>query len=267
MKKVIFITGISSGFGKSTAELLAEKGYIVYGTSRKHFETDSRITLLHLNISDQAAVNKAVYEVVRKEQKIDVLINNAGMGIAGPVETTSADEIKMQMESNFYGVVHTIQAVLPFMRKQNGGLIINISSIGGLMGLPYQGFYASSKFAVEGLSESLRMELKPFGIQIVLVNPGDFNTNFTASRKINNTDLENPYTAQFKKTLSVIENDENSGLQPLILARKIYAIIKKDHPKYRYIVASFDQKLAVFLKYLLPDTWFFKILQHHYKIK
>ena len=268
MSKVVFITGISSGFGKHTSEYLTQKGYTVYGVSRKPIEHDPKITVFNFDITDLTAVQNAINTVIQKEGRIDVLINNAGMHTGGAIENAPYEDVKLQMETNFWGFVHTIKAVLPTMRQQRSGKIINISSIGGLMGLPFQGFYSATKFAVEGMSEALRMELKQFNIKVILINPGDFHTNNTASRKnVFATGASNAYEGQFKKTLAVIEKDENGGWNPEVLARKLYKVIESKRPCQRYIVASFEQKLAVILKYLLPGSWFFKILEDHYGIK
>ncbi len=159
MKKVILITGISSGFGKETASLLAGNGHKVYGTIRKAAETDPLVHALHMDLTDPESIEKAVKTVFEKEGKIDVLINNAGMHSGGPVETIPVETIKLQMDTNFLGMVLLTQAVLPLMRKQGGGTIINFGSIGGLMGLPFQAFYSAGKFAIEGFSEALRMEV------------------------------------------------------------------------------------------------------------
>jgi short-subunit dehydrogenase len=268
MAKVVLITGISSGFGKATAEFLVRHGYLVYGTSRKKNDSGSVVNIINMDITNTASVKEGVNGILNKEGRIDILINNAGMGISGAIEDVTNDEAKLQMDTNFYGMVHVIQAVLPAMRKQGNGTIINISSIGGLMGLPFQGFYAASKFAVEGMSESLRMELKQFNINVVLINPGDFFTNFTSNRQIiSKAGNDSPYEAQFRKTLAVIEKDETGGLRPAKMAQKIFNILEKKKPCPRYIVSTFEQKLAVVLKYILPDAWFFKILEDHYGIK
>jgi short-subunit dehydrogenase len=268
MNKIVLITGISSGFGKHTAEYLAQKDFKIYGTSRKNIEHDPRITVFNMDVTDPISVQSVINSVLEKEGKIDIIINNAGMGYSGAIEEFSHEEVKLQMDSNFYGMVYTIQAILPAMRKQGGGTIINISSIGGLMGLPFQGFYSASKFAIEGFSEALRMELKQFNIHVILINPGDFHTHFTANRKIISKSREtSPYENQFRKTLTIIEKDENNGLPPTVLAKKIYSILQKKNPSPKYIVSSFEQKLAVILKYILPDSWFFKILEDHYGIK
>jgi len=268
MSKVVFITGISSGFGKATSEYLAQKGFIVYGVSRKPIEHNPKITVLNFDITDLQAVQSSINAVIQKEGRIDVLINNAGMHTGGSIEDAPYEDVKLQMETNFWGFVHTIKAVLPTMRKQGYGRIINISSIGGLMGLPFQGFYSATKFAIEGMSEALRMELRQFNIKVVVINPGDFHTNNTASRKnVFSAGAGNAYEEQFKKTLSAIEKDENGGWNTEVLARKLYKVIESKRPCHRYVIASAEQKLAVVLKYILPSSWFFKLIEDHYKIK
>jgi NAD(P)-dependent dehydrogenase (short-subunit alcohol dehydrogenase family) len=269
MKKIILITGISSGFGKETAKLLADKGFIVYGTVRKDSVPENNINYLRLDLTDYASIKTAVSSVLTKEGRIDVLINNAGMHTGGPIETSPTEHIELQMGTNFLGMVNLIREVLPVMRKQGGGTIINFSSIGGLMGLPFQAFYSSSKFAIEGFSEALRMEVSQFNIKVVLINPGDFHTSNSANRRsfLATTGENDPYKLQFEKTLNVIEKDESNGWKPEILAKKIVRIIECNNPRQRYIIASPEQKLAVVLKYILPGKLFRMILQDHYKIK
>ena len=266
-QKIVFITGISSGFGKATAEYLSQKGYTVYGTSRRSLEINNQIKVLKVDVTDVNSIQKAVETVVEKEGRIDILINNAGMGISGPIEFASDEDIRLQMDTNFMGMVNVIRAVLPVMRKQQEGTVINISSIGGLMGLPYQGFYSASKFAIEGMSEALRMELKPFRINVVVLRPGDFFTSFTSNRKSDQVSETNPYHQQFRKTLSVIEADEKGGLKPVYFARKLACIIEKKNPRPTYVISTAEQKLAVVLKRLLPTKLFAAILGSHYGIK
>lgn len=268
MQKVVLITGVSSGFGKKIAVMLSSKGYFVYGISRKDPETDLPYTVYKADVMDAPSIKLAVDNVIKKEGHIDILINNAGMGVSGAIEDFSIEDIKLQMGTNVMGVVNTIQAVLPSMRRRKSGLIVNFSSIGGIMGLPFQGFYSASKFAVEGLSQSLRMELRQFDINVVVIEPGDFSTNFTANRKFVTTpSAYSAYKEQFNKTLSIIEKDELGGLPPDFLAQKLYNIIKKKRPCHRYVISTLEQKFAVFLKCILPDAWFFKILASHYGIK
>lgn len=269
MKKVILITGISSGFGRESARLLAEKGHTVYGTIRRDCKVEGSVKILRMDLTDELSVKEIVKTIIASEKRIDVLINNAGMHTGGPIETSPAEIIKLQMDTNFVGTVALTREVLPYMRKQGGGMIINISSIGGLMGLPFQGFYSSAKFAIEGFSEALRMEVGKFNIKIVVINPGDFHTNNTINRRnfLAPTGENDPYRKQFEKTLEIIERDEINGGNPVILARKLAKIVNSRNPNQRYIVASLDQKMAVILKHILPGKWFRLILETHYKIK
>jgi NAD(P)-dependent dehydrogenase (short-subunit alcohol dehydrogenase family) len=269
MKKIILITGISSGFGKQTARLLAERGHIVYGTVRKETAEEDKVIYLKMDLMNYDSVKHAVSSVLEKEGRIDVLINNAGMHTGGPVETSPIENIKLQVDTNFLGMVNLTREVLPVMRKQGGGTIINFSSIGGLMGLPFQAFYSAGKFAIEGFSEALRMEVRQFSIKIVLINPGDFHTNNSANRRnfLAPTDSKDPYNEQYLKTMAIIEKDEGNGWEPVVLAKKLVGIVESKNPRNRYIIASFEQKLAVALKYILPGKLFAMILEDHYKIK
>lgn len=268
MPKVIFITGISSGFGKKTAELLAAKGHIVYGTVRRETETLQNVNILKMDLLDPITIKQAVSSVLQKEGRIDVLINNAGAHTAGSIETTPIENIRLQMDTNIMGMVYMLREVLPAMRQQKEGTIINFGSIGGLMGLPFQGYYSASKFAIEGISEALRMELKPFNINVVVINPGDFHTNNTANRRNFLAKTTNdPYGEQFTKSLSIIEKDETGGWLPEVLARKLVTIVESKNPSHRYIIAKTEQKFAVVLKRTLPSSWFMKMLAPHYGIK
>ena len=268
MQKVVFITGISSGFGKKTAELLASKGHIVYGTVRRETETMQGIIVLKMDLTDHLSIKLAVETVLQKEGRIDILINNAGVHTGGSIETTPIENIRLQMDTNVMGMVYLLREVLPAMRKRREGTIINFSSIGGLMGLPFQGFYSASKFAIEGLSEALRMEVKQFNIKVIVINPGDFHTNNTANRRnFLAKAVNDPYAEQFAKSLAIIEKDENGGWPPEVLAQKIVKIVETTNPCHRYVIASAEQKLAVVLKYILPSSWFMKILAPHYGIK
>jgi NAD(P)-dependent dehydrogenase (short-subunit alcohol dehydrogenase family) len=263
---VILITGISSGFGMETARLLSQEGHIVYGTVRRDVEPLPGVHYLKVDVRHREAVQNAVQQMVKQEGRIDVLINNAGMGIGGPVEFATEEEIREQMDANFMGLVHFVTAVLPIMRKQGKGKIVALSSIGGVMGLPFQGFYSASKFAIEGYCEALRLEVQQFGIQVVVMRPGDFSTGFTASRKKTvNADAMQVYRS-YAESMGKVEHDETGGLKPQVLARKISQIIRKKNPRHGYVVASLEQRLSVFLKRVLPVRWFAKILGNYYKL-
>lgn len=266
MSKVVLITGASSGFGKATAELLATKGYTVYGTSRTP-KSHPSIHFLQMDVRDTNSVADGINQIMATEGRIDVVVNNAGMGIGGALEMATEDEISVQMGTNFRGCVNVCQKVLPVMRKQRQGRIVNISSIGGVMGLPYQGFYSASKFAIEGFSEALAAEVKSFGIKVSLVEPGDFATNFTASRKNSALTAENEdYGDSFNRSISIIENEENGGLQPDILANKVVKIIECRRPRLRYVVANLEQRFSVVLHKILPGNMFVNILRSYYKV-
>lgn len=265
MDKVIVITGASSGFGKATAELLSAKGYKVYGLCRRPITHDS-ITYMQSDVRNPENIASTIAQIVDKEGHIDVLINNAGMGIGGSLELATQEEIKVQMETNFMGCVNLCQKVLPYMRKQGHGKIVNLSSIGGVMGLPYQGFYSASKFAIEGFSEALSAEVRRFGISVSMVEPGDFATNFTASRKNSEATASDPvYGPIFKRSLSIIEKEENGGLKPEKLAQTILHIVECRKPRLRYVVANLEQRLSVVLKRILPGNCFVNILRDYYK--
>lgn len=265
MGKVIIISGASSGFGKETAELLSSNGHTVYGISRRGMAGNGVIGIA-LDVRDVAAIHQQVAAIAEQEGRIDVLINNAGMGIGGALELATADEIDLQMETNFMGCINLCQAVLPYMRSARHGRIINVSSIGGVMGLPYQGFYSASKFAIEGFSEALAAEVRRFGIDVCLVEPGDFATGFTASRRNSQATLNDPdYGPVFKHSLSLIEKEENSGLKPAKMAHRLLKIVECKRPRFRYVVANLEQWASVVLKHIIPGNWFVGILRDYYK--
>ena len=263
---IVLITGVSSGFGLETARLLAQEGHTVYGTVRREVEPIPHVHYLHVDVRDRDAVMNAVAQVIEKEGRIDVLVNNAGMGIGGPLEFATEEEIRLQMDTNFMGLVHCVDAVLPHMRRQGGGKIIALSSIGGLMGLPFQGFYSASKFAIEGYCEALRLETQQQGIKVVVLRPGDFSTGFTGSRKKVADEAALQAYPLYREAIEKVEHDENCGLKPVVLAQKISRIINMQHPRNGYVVASFEQKLSVWIKRILPAKWFDRILGSYYKL-
>ncbi len=263
---VILITGISSGFGRAIALKLSSNGHKVYGTYRHSSEQIPGVTYLKADVLDEDAVRSAVNAVIQAEGRIDVFINNAGMGIGGPLEFISIDDARRQMDVNFIGMVKFLNLVVPIMRNQHQGHIICISSIGGLMGLPYQGMYSASKFATEGYCEALRLELRRFGIHVTVINPGDFSTGFTASRtKVCPTEAMTAYPG-YARSMQSIEKDEKTGLKPEHLARRISRILLKKHPRNRYIIATPVQKASVLLKRILPSKWYDRILASYYKL-
>ena len=274
-QQVILITGASSGFGLATAELLASKGHTVYGLCRRPME-HATIHYRQCDVRNREQIASTVAGIVEKEGRIDILVNNAGMGIGGALELATPEEIDLQMGTNFMGCVNLCQAVLPYMRKagsgrivmrrQGSGKIICFSSIGGLMGLPYQGFYSASKFAIEGFSEALSAEVRGFGIKVSMVEPGDFATGFTGSRKNSQATLDDPdYGPIFRNSLSIIEKEENGGLKPDVLARRIAKMVEQKNPPLRKVVANLEQKLSVVIKRILTGNQMVSILKSYYK--
>jgi NAD(P)-dependent dehydrogenase (short-subunit alcohol dehydrogenase family) len=267
MPQVILITGASSGLGKAMAEHLASQGHIVYGTSRKPALAKLPYKMVVMDVTDEKSVLSATKEVISAEGKIDVLINNAGMGIGGALENFSEAETRKQLDTNFFGMASVVSAVLPFMRAKKTGKIINVSSIGGLMGLPFQGHYSAAKFAVEGYSEALSMEAKPYNIRVVLINPGDFKTGFTAARILTAVDSKgSDYDKNCRNAIAIMAKDEQGGADPMLLARTIGKIVKKNKPKFHYIIGRFDQRLIAHLKPFLPHSLMQWILMDHYKV-
>ncbi len=263
---MILITGASSGIGKATAEYLAKNGYIVYGASRNISGTQNYNTI-KIDVTDDNSIKDGIKEIIKKEGKIDILINNAGIGIAGSIEDTTMDEVYKQFDTNLFGMIRMCQHVIPYMRDQGNGLIINVSSMAGQIGLPYQGIYSASKFAIEGFSESLMLELKQFGIDVVIVEPGDIATSFTKNRFfIERHKNSKYYKDSFIKTLEIIENDETKGLPPEKVAKKILKIIKSSFKRFRYTPGGLAQQIVFVLKKLLPYKLFALILTSHYKV-
>lgn len=267
MQKVVFITGASSGIGKAIGEFLYHKDYIVYGTSRNPSTIKNSIfPLVELDVRDANSIQKAIAGVLSITGKIDVVINNAGVGITGPLEEIPANEIKNNFETNLFGPIEVMKAVLPQMRLQKQGLIINITSIAGYMGLPYRSVYSSSKGALELITEALRMEVKSFGIHITNVAPGDFATNIAAGRYHAPVVEGSAYETIYGNTLKEMNDHVDSGSNPNQMAQVIYKIINTPNPKVHYKVGAFLQKFSIVLKRILPDKMYEKMLMNHYKL-
>lgn len=261
-QKVILVTGASSGIGKACFEYLSGQGHIVYGTSRKVIRAQG---MIKMNVTVEKSIKKAIDQIMFENSRLDVLINNAGISLVGAIEDTSLIEAQNIIDTNFWGVVNMIHTVLPIMRSQKSGLIINISSIGGLFAIPFQAYYSASKFAVEALTESLRMEIKTSGVSACLIEPGDFRTEISQNRIIAKSSQDTgPYTAGFQSAMNVIVNGEAMGDNPIKIARLIATIIQKKRPRVRYSVGKPLDLLAAKLKQILPQKWFEKLIADHY---
>jgi NAD(P)-dependent dehydrogenase (short-subunit alcohol dehydrogenase family) len=257
-KRVVLVTGASSGIGLACAAHLAGRGFRVYGTSRRTaISSTENLTMLTADVTNEYSVDKTVAAVLDREGQLDILVNNAGMGIAGPVEATSIEEAKQQFEVNFFGALRVCRAVLPAMRGQGSGYIVNIGSIGGVIAIPYQAMYSASKFALEGLSEALRMEVRPFGIRVVIIEPGDHKTSLTQNRQFTEMPPD-AYRKSFATALARTAHDEQSGPGPEQIARLLYRIVNQRNPRLRYTIGPAAQRAAVWLKRLAPNS----ILEH-----
>jgi len=268
MNQVVLVTGASSGIGKSIAFHLHKLGYTVYGTSRnpEQYSETFPFTLVQLDVTKKDSITQLIQTLKEKEHRIDVLINNAGVGITGPVEETLLDAMRANFETNFFGPLAMIQAVLPIMRKHTDGVIINITSIAGYMGLPFRGAYSASKGALNIISEALRMEIAAQGIRVMTLAPGDYATDI-ASRRYHEAVIENsPYQNTYQESLNTMDAHVDSGNDPIEIALKVAALLRKKTPKPHYIVGSFLQKFSIVLKKILPQKAYEKLLKNHYKL-
>jgi NAD(P)-dependent dehydrogenase (short-subunit alcohol dehydrogenase family) len=267
MNKVVLITGGSSGIGKSIGEFLHHKGFVVYGTSRNPERVlNSIFPLITLDVRNADSIQSAVNKIIATSGRLDVVINNAGVGITGPLEEIPMTEIKNNFETNFFGPIEVMKAVLPQMRSQQSGLIINITSIAGYMGLPYRSVYSASKGALEIITEALRMEVKSFGIHITNIAPGDFATNIAAGRFHAPVIKGSAYEVSYGNNLKTMDEHVDSGSNPNEMAEAVYAVIQNPNPKIHYKVGAFMQKFSIVLKRVLPDKMYEKMLMNHYKL-
>ncbi len=265
--KVILITGASSGIGRACAELLHARSHIVYGTSRKA-AAGELWRMLQLDVTSDESVSRGVATIMAEQGRIDVIVNNAGLVLAGAVEDTSLDEARLQLDTNVLGAMRVCKAALPSMRDRRAGLIINIGSLGGRVGLPFQGFYSASKFALEGLTEALRMELAPFNIDAVVVEPGDIATGVVENRvRVAGSGDGSAYRAPFVKTVAAFEKEERGGAAPKIVAARIASIIAERRPAVRYSAGPLSQRVLTSLKPFLPSKWFEFGLMAYYGLK
>ena len=264
--RVILITGASSGIGRVCAEHLQQRGHRVFGASR-HPQPREAFVPLEMDVDDDDSVQRGVARVLAEAGRLDVLVNNAGYALAGAVEDTSIEEAQAQFNTNFFGALRVMRAVLPAMRRQRSGLIVNISSIGGTLGLPFQGLYSASKVALEELTEALNHEVRPFGIRAVLIRPGDFHTNGTANRRRAARALDDSaYRAQFERTLQTVEHDELNAPAPHAVARALEHIVAVRQPRPHYTVGPFIQQAAVWARPLVPDWLFQLVVRKYYRL-
>ncbi len=267
-QKIAIVTGSSSGIGREISLTLAKNNFITYATMRntqkiselKSISENKKIPLrfAQLDVTDDNSVKNAMETIYNESGKIDILVNNAGYGLTGAFEDLSIDEIKNQFETNVFGLIRMTQAVLPIMRKQKSGLIVNISSIGGRVGFPAVSAYVSTKFAVEGLSESISYEVEPFGIKVILIEPGAIKTNFfnsSASAK-KSQDPNSPYISLMKGLEEGLKRMVESGTSPEYVAKIVLDVVTNTNdPKLRYLAGK-DAEQLIESKNKLPDKEF-----------
>ena len=271
-QKIAVVTGSSSGIGYETSLMLARNGFQTFATMRnlsKRSGIESvaakeglPIHVIELDVTDDKSVNNAIQQIVSKAGRIDILINNAGYALIGALEDLSEDELKAQYETNIFGIVRVTQAVLPTMRNQRSGIIVNVSTVGGRMGIPGISAYTSSKFAVEGLTESIAYELEPFGIKVVLIEPGAINTNFAAGLVTAKKAQEpnSPYSKMMKNMSKWMEQILASASHPELVAKVILESISTEQPNLRYLAGK-DAKGWIESKNRMTDKEFFNMMK------
>jgi NAD(P)-dependent dehydrogenase (short-subunit alcohol dehydrogenase family) len=282
--QVALVTGSSSGIGLETALLLARNGFYTYASMR-NLEKSAKITeiankenlplqTIHLDVNNDESVKKAIDKIVQEKDRIDVLVNNAGYGLFGSVEDTTIEEIKAQFETNFFGAIRVTQQVLPIMRMRNNGsndrrTIVNISSVGGQMSVPFLSAYNSTKFALEGLSESMAYELGPFGIRVVIIEPGFIRTNIARSSILAKKalDTNSPYfsfTQKLANHFNSMVNDTSTSTHPEEVAKTILDVITSKNPKLRYTVGN-DAAEIMKAKRNMPDEEFMEMIKKQFQ--
>jgi NAD(P)-dependent dehydrogenase (short-subunit alcohol dehydrogenase family) len=254
-KSVILITGASAGIGRECAKHLATSGWTVVGASRRG-TSDSSWQGVRMDVDDEVSVARGFAQVRAEHGEVTAVLACAGWGLAGAAEQTSIEEAQAQFNTNFWGAVRVVNAALPGLRDRGGGHIVLMSSIGGILGIPYQAFYSASKFALEGYAESLAYEVAPFNIQVTLVEPGNFKTDFTAARQKIFIAGDDPYRAACEKAITLMERDEIKGADPADVAKVVERILKSKNPPRRVSVGKFDERMGIMGKRLLPFRLF-----------
>ncbi|GGI43780.1 short-chain dehydrogenase/reductase [Paenibacillus marchantiophytorum] len=271
-KPTALVTGASSGFGLLTAITLAQKGFQVIASMRdlgkkdqlleraKQAGVQSELDVVALDVTNHDSIEQAVSAIISKYGRIDVLINNAGFAVGGYVEDVPMDAWRAQLETNVFGSIAASQAVLPHMRKQQSGCIVNVSSVSGLSAFPGYAPYSTSKFAIEGFSESLRLEMKPYGVRVVLVEPGAYKTDIWRKgfESIHTTE-ESPYWLRLSKMLDYSHKVSASAPDPQEVADKIAWIVDNPRPKLRYAIGR-GVKAGLWARHLLPWKWYEGVL-------
>jgi len=251
--RVVLVTGASAGIGRATADELARRGWTVVGASRRGTGGDDW-TGITMDVDDDASVHDGVRHVLREHGGIDALVAAAGWGLAGPVEGTSIEAARAQLETNFWGAVRVTTEALPHLRERPSGRVVLVSSIGGLIALPFQAYYSASKFALEGWAEALAYEVAPHGVHVTLGEPGNFRTEFTDRRR--QAAADEPYATAARAAITAMERDERTGAEPSAVARLIADQLASDRPRRRVSVGRAGERFGLVAKRALPHRWF-----------
>ena len=256
-KKAALVTGGSSGIGLEIARSLKKKGYTVYEMSRRA-EGPKGINHIVADVTDEAQVQAAVARVLQNEKHIDLLVNNAGFGISGAIEFTETEDARKQLDVNFFGMVNVTKAVLPSMRERGKGRIVNISSVASPIAIPFQAYYSASKAAIQSYSLALLNEVKPFGVKVITILPGDIATGFTAARE-KSIAGDDVYEGRISKSVAVMEHDEQNGISPKAAGRFIAKKATKRNPKPMYIVGD-TYRLLYLASRLVPARFLYFVV-------
>lgn len=260
MKKVVVITGATSGIGKQTAQFLISKNFTVYSLSRRIGDLPE-VKYLTCDVTNESQIKESIDTIIANENRVDILINNAGLGVSGSIENTSYEDIKKTIDLNIISMIRVTQLCLPYLRLTKGN-VINIGSIAGVLSIPFQTMYSLSKAAVLSFSEGLSLELRPFGVKVTCVMPGDTKTSFTENR-FKSESKDSIYFERFERSLTKMEKDELGGVNPIKVAKVIYKVILKKNPPVKTAV-GFSYKLFLFLNKILPGRLVMYILYKMY---
>lgn len=260
--RVVVVTGASSGIGREIAKYFANNGDKVFGLARSSFE-EKNVKSISCDVTIKESVRLAIKEIITKEGHIDILINNAGCGVSGSVENSDIEDIKNMFNVNFFGAVSVTQEVLPFMREHGGGKIINTSSVASVIPIPFQSFYSATKSSLDIYAKALRLEVRPFNIEICNVLVGDTKSNFTSSRKKSQRDEGSVYEETVKRSVKKMENDEKNGKDPVSVAKTMFKLsLKKKLPPTKTVGVKY--KLIVFLNKILPQKFMLFVVSKLY---
>jgi short-subunit dehydrogenase len=267
-KKVILITGASSGLGREMAKKALSSGYTVYGTTRSKpsSPTLDGFYLIQLDVNSSESIKNGLEKIIEVEGKLDVLINSAGISLAGPLEHCSLKQAQDLFNTNVIGLFDMCRQSLPYLRETHGN-IINISSLAGIIALPYRSLYSASKFAVEGLTESLSMEVSQFGVKVSVISPGDLKTNINQNRAEAMLPDESPYKDLFQQHIEEIKSEMDQSMDPDVIGELALKILKSNKPKLRYLIGNNIQKASTIFKRILPARIFEGLIKSHFNLK